>query len=191
MTKKRTVVVSAYPCCGKTYAFEHYQDKYSILDLDSDIGKFGWMFRKRTKKELDAVKEAWELEPHLLSGDGYIDKIKDEEIKVRNPNFPANYIEHIKENIGKVDFIFVSNHLIVREAMEEAGIRYCTVYPKKEMLNEWVGRMYRRGDNDYVIKLNIDHWEEFMNNITFEPYGFGLCRLGNNEYLDLDFLYSW
>ena len=191
MTKKRTVVVSAYPCCGKTYAFEHYQDKYSILDLDSDIGKFGWMFRKRTKEELDDIKEAWELEPHLLSGDGYIDKIKDEEIKVRNPNFPANYIEHIKENIGKVDFIFVSNHLIVREAMEEAGIRYCTVYPKKEMLNEWVGRMYRRGDNDYVIKLHIDHWEEFMNNITFEPYGFGLCRLGNNEYLDLDFLYSW
>ena len=60
MTKKRTVVVSAYPCCGKTYAFEHYQNKYSILDLDSDIGKFGWMFRKRTKEELDAVKEAWE-----------------------------------------------------------------------------------------------------------------------------------
>ena len=191
MNKKRTVVVSAYPCCGKTYAFEHYQDKYSILDLDSDIGKFGWMFRKRTKEELDDIKEAWELEPHLLSGDGYIDKIKDEEIKVRNPNFPANYIEHIKENIGKVDFIFVSNYLIVREAMEEAGIRYCTVYPKKEMLNEWVGRMYRRGDNDYVIKLYIDHWEEFMNNITFEPYGFGLCRLGNNEYLDLDFLYNW
>ena len=158
MTKKRTVVVSAYPCCGKTYAFEHYQDKYSILDSDSS--KFSWIHNE----------------------DG---------TKVRNPEFPANYIKHIKENIGKVDFIFISSHLEVRKAMEETGIRYCTVYPKKEMLNEWVGRMYRRGDNDYVIKLHIDHWEEFMNNITFEPYGFGLCRLGNNEYLDLDFLYSW
>ena len=186
---KRTVVVSAFPCCGKTYAFENYQDKYSILDSDSS--KFSWILRKRTKEELEIAKKAWESEPHLLDGDGYINQIKDEEIKVRNPDFPKNYIEHIKENIGKVDFIFVSSHLQVREAMKEADIRYCTVYPKEEMLNEWVGRMYLRGNNEQFIKFQIEHWEEFMHNITFEPYGFGICRLGNNEYLDLDFLYNW
>lgn len=158
MTKKRTVVVSAYPCCGKTYAFEHYQDKYSILDSDSS--KFSWIHNE----------------------DG---------TKVRNPEFPANYIKHIKENIGKVDFIFVSSHLEVRKAMEETGIRYCTVYPKKNMLNEWVGRMYRRGSSDEFIKFQIDHWDDFVNHINLEPYGFGLCRLGNDEYLNLDFLYSW
>lgn len=123
---KRTVVVSAFPCCGKTYAFENYQDKYSILDSDSS--KFSWILRKRTKEELEIAKKAWESEPHLLDGDGYINQIKDEEIKVRNPDFPKNYIEHIKENIGKVDFIFVSSHLQVREAMKEADIHYCTVF---------------------------------------------------------------
>lgn len=186
---KRTVVVSAFPCCGKTYAFENYQDKYSMLDSDSS--KFSWMFRKRTKEELESLKTEWESVPHLLSGDDYINQIKDEEIKVRNPDFPKNYIKHIKDNIGKVDIIFVSSHLQVREAMEEAGIRYCTVYPKKEMLNEWVGRMYRRGNDENFIKFQIEHWDEFMHNIAFEPYGFGLCRLGNNEYLDIDFLYNW
>lgn len=158
---KRTVVVSAFPCCGKTYAFEHYQDKYSMLDSDSS--KFSWIYK---------------------FGLGKYEK-------VRNPEFPQNYIEHIKENIGKVDIIFVSSHLQVREAMKEAGIRYCTVYPKKEMLNEWVGRMYRRGNDYEFIKFQIEHWDEFMHNITFEPYGFGICRLGNNEYLDVDFLYNW
>lgn len=186
---KRTVVVSAFPCCGKTYAFENYQDKYSMLDSDSS--KFSWMFRKRTEEELEAAKKEWESTPHLLDGDDYINEIKDEEIKVRNPDFPKNYIEHIKENIGKVDIIFVSSHLQVREAMEEAGIRYCTVYPKKEMINEWVGRMYRRGNDNNFIKFQIEHWDEFMHNITFEPYGFGICRLGNDEYLDVDFLYNW
>lgn len=159
---KRTVVVSAFPCCGKTYAFEHYQDKYSMLDSDSS--KFSWIYTDDGNNGLN---------------------------KERNPEFPKNYIEHIKENIGKVDIIFVSSHLAVREAMYEAGIRYCTVYPKKEMLNEWVGRMYRRGNDENFIKFQIEHWDEFMHNITFEPYGFGICRLGNNEYLDVDFLYNW
>lgn len=154
---KKTVVISAYPCCGKTYAFENYQDKYSMLDSDSS--NFSWIY---------------------VDGE-----------KIRNPDFPKNYIQHIKDNIGKVDIIFVSSHLQVREAMEETGIRYCTVYPKKEMLNEWVGRMYRRGNDENFIKFQIDHWDEFVNNIQFEPYGFGICRLGNNEYLDVDFLYNW
>lgn len=165
---KRTVVVSAFPCCGKTYAFKNYQDKYSILDSDSS--KFSWIY--------EAEKDKY---GNTLRG------VK----RVRNPEFPNNYIEHIKENIGKVDIIFVSSHLQVREAMEEAGIRYCTVYPQKEMLNEWVGRMYRRGSSDDFIKFQIEHWDEFMHKITFEPYGFGICRLGNNEYLDVDFLYNW
>ena len=161
---KNTVVVSAFPCCGKTYAFKNYQDKYSILDSDSS--QFSWCY------EHDPLSS---------------DKIK----KYRNPEFPNNYIEHIKENIGKVDFIFVSSHLQVREALTNAGISFCTVYPKEEMLNEWVGRMYRRGSVVDFIKFQIEHWDEFMHNITFEPHGFGIIRLGNNEYLDLDFLYNW
>lgn len=159
---KNTVVVSAFPCCGKTYAFENYQDKYSILDSDSS--QFSWIY-------VDDGNNGWRKE--------------------RNPEFPSNYIKHIKENIGKVDIIFVSSHLQVRQAMADSGIRYCTVYPKPEMLNEWVGRMYRRGNDDNFIKFQIEHWEEFMHNIIFEPYGFGLYRLGNNEYLDLDFLCKW
>lgn len=161
---KRTVVVSAFPCCGKTYAFENYQDKYSMLDSDSS--QFSWCY------EYNATES---------------DRIE----KYRNPEFPKNYIEHIKENIGKVDIIFVSSHLQVREALEEAGIRYCTVYPQETMLNEWVGRMYRRGNDKDFIQFQINHWDEFMHNIIFEPHGFGICRLGNNEYIDVDFLYNW
>lgn len=160
---KRTVVISAFPCCGKTYAYEHYQDKYSILDSDSS--KFSWKIEKVALPD---------------TGDG----CEYEEIKVRNPEFPDNYIAHIKENIGKVDIIFVSSHLQVREALEKADIRYCTIYPKETMLNEWIGRMYRRGDNKDFIQFQIDHWNEFMRNINFEPHGFYLYRLGNNEYID-------
>ena len=38
---------------------------------------------------------------------------------VRNPEFPNNYIQHIKENIGKYEIIFVSSHEEVRKALIE------------------------------------------------------------------------
>ena len=178
---KRTIVVSAFPCCGKTYAVENCTNGFSMLDSDSS--NFSWVYRKRTEEELETIKKEWESTPHLLSGDDYINKIKDELIKVRNPDFPNNYIEHIKENIGKVDIIFVSSHLQVREALTNAGIQFCTVYPKKEMLNEWVGRMYRRGSSPDFIKFQIEHWDEFVGNIDSEPHGDYVYRLGNNEYV--------
>lgn len=133
---KKTVVISAYPCCGKSYAYEHYKDKYSMLDSDSS--KFSWKTEKVALPDMQ-------------------DGCKWEERKVRNPEFPDNYIAHIKENIGKVDIIFVSSHIQVRKALEEARIRYCTVYPKENMLNEWVGRMYRRGSDEKFIKFQIEH----------------------------------
>lgn len=156
---KRTVVISAFPCCGKTYAYEHYQDKYSMLDSDSS--QFSWI-------------------------------INDNGEKVRNPEFPKNYMQHIQDNIGKVDIIFVSSHLEVRKALDEAGIRYCTVYPKENMLNEWVGRMYRRGNDPKFIQFIANNWDEFMYEIFWgDNRGFGVCRLGNNEYIDVDFLANW
>lgn len=160
----KTIVVSAFPCCGKTYAFEHFQNKYSILDSDSS--DFSWSYKDGEDKN------------HYTE-------------RTRNPEFPSNYIKHIEENIGKVDIIFVSSHLEVREAMEERGIRYCTVYPNPDMLNEWVGRMYRRGNDDDFIKFQIDHWDEFVKNIDYEPHGFIIWRLGSNQYLDVETLYNF
>lgn len=148
----KTVVISAFPCCGKTYAYQNYQDKYKILDSDSS--QFSWV------KDKDGNNT-----------------------KVRNPEFPKNYIKHIKDNIGKVDIIFVSSHLIVRQALEDEGIHFITVYPEDNMLNEWVGRMYRRGSSESFIQFQIDHWDEFVKGVINEPKGDGLVRLGNNEYL--------
>ena len=114
---KNTKIVSAFPCCGKTYYFENKKD---LVVLDSDISNFSW--------------------------------IKDENgnnTKERNPEFPNNYIEHIKENIGKVDIIFVSSHKVVRDALSESGLNWSLVIPKKECLSSWVGRAYMKGSSTY------------------------------------------
>ena len=58
--------------------------------------------------------------------------IKDSEgrnTKERNPDFPQNYIDHIKKNIGKVDIILTSSHDVVRKALKESCIDYILVHP--------------------------------------------------------------
>jgi hypothetical protein len=178
-----TLVISAFPCCGKSYAFEHYQNTYEILDSDSS--NFSWMERVRTEEELEECGKTYdELGPHMLPTDAYINRIRNELIKVRNPEFPNNYIQHIKEAIEKdVDIIFVSSHLAVRQALYDANISYITVYPEQRCLDEWVGRMYRRGSDKAFIDFQIKHWDEFTNNIDNEPHGLFVYRLEHNQYL--------
>ena len=49
--------------------------------------------------------------------------------KVCNPEWPQNYINHIKENIGLYLYIFISSHKEVRDALKETGILFHLFYP--------------------------------------------------------------
>lgn len=79
----------------------------------------------------------------------------------RNPDFPNNYIKHIKENIGKVDIIFVSSHSSVREALTNEGINFILVFPNVYNKNTYLKRYKDRGSSDSFIKLMDDKFEEF------------------------------
>ena len=92
-----TKIYSIFPACGKTWLYEHQED-YGLKILDSDSSEFSWI------RCYDAYGRPT--------------------TKLRNPDFPNNYIKHIKENIGKYDCIFVSSHKSVREALNAEGIDY-------------------------------------------------------------------
>ena len=110
---KKTKIISAFPACGKTYAFEKLNENgYEILDSDSS--KFSWM---------DVVDKVYEMKNRGK-------ELQRRYIKVRNPEFPSNYIQHIKENIGKADYIFVSSHKEVRDALIQNGIYFTLVYSR-------------------------------------------------------------
>lgn len=150
---KNTLVVSAFPACGKTVAYDKYKDSKTILDSDSS--EFSW--------------------------------IKDEfgnNTKERNPDFPNNYIQHIKDNLGKADIIFVSSHLNVRQAMKDNNINYITIYPSKDCRLEWVGRMYLRGNDAKFISFINDNWDNFMFDIKNEPHGTELWFLEHNKCIE-------
>lgn len=130
-----TKIISAFPACGKTYAYEKLNQKgYTILDSDSS--QFSWCY---------------EYDPNS-------DKIENH----RNHEFPNNYIKHIKENIGKVDYIFVSSHKEVRDALSENCINYILIYPSKKMKAEWIGRCFLRGSGREFCQRIADNWDEWI-----------------------------
>lgn len=156
-----TFVISAFPGCGKSYCYKNLNGK-GLSILDSDSSEFSW------------VKDS----------DG-------NNTKERNPNFPQNYMDHIKKNIGKVDIIFASSHEVVRKALKQNNISTIIVYPAKEMKDIFIERYKNRGNDEGFIDFISSNWDNFIDDISTEDFGFLKERLDNkNPYLDYKFLCS-
>lgn len=91
--------------------------------------------------------------------------------KVRNPNFPKNYIEHIKNNIGKYDFIFVSSHKEVRDALLEECIFFYLLYPQYYNKEKYLKRYRERGSTEGFIQLINNNWDSWIHELSFVEVG--------------------
>nr|WP_288247507.1 hypothetical protein [uncultured Romboutsia sp.] len=138
--------------------------------------------------------------------------IKDSEgrnTKERNPDFPQNYIDHIKKNIGKVDIILTSSHDVVRKALKESCIDYILVHPNIRAKEEYIERYTQRGNDESFIKMINENWDKFIIDIENENFPikieldkfeylsdlikYGYCKNGNivgSNYISRN-LYSW
>ena len=161
--KKTTLVVSAYPASGKTHSYKNYKGTNpcgdDLIILDSDSSKFSWIYKNGVKTNK------------------------------RNPNFIEDYIKHIKDNIGKVDIIFVSSHKEVRQALRDNNIKYFMIYPMLDMKDEIIKRMIKRGNDNKFIEFQKQHFEEFIEEIINEydgKNGFPLALTKYRPYLPMD-----
>lgn len=101
---------------------------------------------------------------------------------VRNPDFPTNYIQHIKAHLGKVDYLFVSSHEVVRDALKENDIPYTLVYPAMELKMEYLARYRDRGSSWEFVSFIDKNWETFIADIERETFP-QLIQLGKGKVL--------
>lgn len=101
---------------------------------------------------------------------------------VRDINFPDNYIKHIKENIGKVDYIFVSTHNIVRRALEREKIEFYLYYPSGALKAEYIERFKARGNDNNFIEMTMNHWSDFVKDCKSQE-GCIRIEMKEGEYL--------
>ena len=120
---------------------------------------------------------------HLFRVAGEQIKILDSDSsKFDKDHFPANYIEHIKNNIGKADIILVSSHKVVRDALVENGIDFTLVYPSKDIRDEYINRYISRGNTSAFVTLLNENWESWISECVNQE-GFDKIELNENEYL--------
>lgn len=85
----------------------------------------------------------------------------------RNPNFPNNYIAAVNEAIasGKYDYIMISSHKVVRDAMLDAYIEFTVVIPELDSAAEYRERYISRGNDQAFIEMMDEKWESFITEI--------------------------
>ena len=114
--------------------------------------------------------------------------VKDEDgknTKKRNPEFPQNYIDHIKDLIGNYEYVFVSSHKEVREALEENCIFYYLVIPGIARKEEFIERYKNRNSPEGFIKFIEDNWTIWLDECRELSVGrkIVVCDKKNLEYM--------
>ena len=100
----------------------------------------------------------------------------------RNPDFPNNYIKHIKDQMTKSDVVLVSSHDVVRDALKDAGIKFITVFPHVDDKEEYIKRFIERGSKETFVKLIEANWNNWLANINNNDDGLHV-ELNLGEYL--------
>lgn len=81
----------------------------------------------------------------------------------RHPDWPANYMAHIWQQLGAGKTVLVSTHAEVRNALFRAHVPYTLVYPMPALRDEYRARMARRGSPASLIDKVIDElWDDAL-----------------------------
>lgn len=94
--------------------------------------------------------------------------------KFDKSEFPSNYIAHIAKLFADPtnDFVFVSSHKVVRDALVKVGIPYTLMYPDVSLKEEFIDRYRRRGSPDAFITLletNFEAWVKECDDMPSSP----------------------
>lgn len=105
----------------------------NVIKLNLNI--YRTEYRERTEEELQIEKEKWDSTPHLLSGEGYVNRIRHEKIAFLNPEFPNNIIKKINElqKEGLFDIILVESDSALASALKQRDdIEFVYFYQEKK-----------------------------------------------------------
>ena len=107
--------------------------------------------------------------------------------KVRNPDFPINYLEHIVNNVGFYDYILVSSHKEVRDLLLNNCIFFHLIFPPASKKEEYIERYRQRGSSESFIELLSNNFEDWVNKCSHHSYGCNIVEM-HNDYLEDEIL---
>lgn len=101
---------------------------------------------------------------------------------VRHPEWPRNYVEHVRGQMPVSSYVLVSTHKEVREALLQAEIPFTLVYPGLTMKEEYLQRYWDRGSTGGFVKLLEQNYESWIRELL-DQQGCDHVILGPGQYL--------
>jgi hypothetical protein len=99
-------------------------------------------------------------------------------------DFPKNYIDHIKSQIGHLDVHLVSTHNDVIAGLINEGLSFSIVYPDISLKDEYLKRYVDRGSPEGFVKLLDEQWDNFIGDIeSIQNLNVILIKLSKGQYL--------
>lgn len=166
-------------CTGKTNFVEKYADTGACIYLP--ITDYKILKRKRNKKELEEIRKQWDSSPHLMSGEGYINHIKNDLIVESNKDFPNNFVKAVQKASEVYDYVLLDDTPQVYKVLRDSKIEFIRILPEKRARDAWIGRMYLKGMKKIYIDRVIENWD-FQYRVGADVSTFYLC---DDEYLSL------
>lgn len=105
--------------------------------------------------------------------------------KIRDPRFPNNYLTYIRDLYFKnvMDYIFVSTHKEVIQGLNDSGLEFVVVYPKRSDKEIYLNRYKERGSDEKFIELLDNLFDSFIDDIENNVDESRRIELNHNEYL--------
>ena len=102
--------------------------------------------------------------------------------KYKEKGLLKEYIEDVRKNLGKVDYIFISTEPDGLKLLNDEGFNIILVYPKNELRNEYLDRYIERDSPYDFIGTFMKHWNFWINELKEQKY----CKhivLESGQYL--------
>ena len=96
-------------------------------------------------------------------------------------NSDKSYIEDVKNQIGKVDYIFISTDPVSLRLLIDAGLTITLVYPENSLRNEYLDRYIDRDSPYDFIGTFMKFWDIWLDELKEQD-----CRhivLNSGQYL--------
>lgn len=134
-------IIFGFPGIGKTYCFNH-QKELGLTLVDSDSSLFHWVYD--------------------LNGSPCLDENGN---KREHPEWPMNYIKYVtligKEKTENPDYILISTHEDVMNAMKNSGFDMILVVPGTGEKDNMMRLYKERGNDERFIKMMDENYEKY------------------------------
>ncbi len=112
------------------------------------------------------------------------EKMKYNKFRTKNPSWPNNYLEAIKDSIVKYDLVLVPSSLDVRELLIKNNIKFLFVLPQQDSKtrNMLLERYKARGNSQDLIDdvmYNFDNWSRKQ-----RDYDYPIAIVDSDKYLE-------